>query len=45
MDFFIGLARCQRSEKRIGRWRVLFCVVRGPGLSQCPRRPSVTAVR
>ena len=45
MDFFIGLARCQRSEKRICRCRLFFCVERGPGIFQFPKRPSVTAVR
>ena len=45
MDFFIGLARGQRSEKRICRCRLFFCVERGPGFPQFFARPSRQAVR
>ena len=37
--------RGQRSEKSICRGRLCFCVERGPGFPQFPKRPSVTAVR
>ena len=33
MDFFIGLVRFQRSEKRIGRGGPFFRVECGPGLA------------